>query len=67
MITIDLNFLHFIVTVCVLLFLIVSSYANYHKKRRRYDESFSQQWGLVGYVSRDGRYISRVPSKQEDQ
>lgn len=65
--TVDLSFLHFIITVSVLLFLIVSHYASYQKKRRKYEESFSRQWGLMGFVSKDGRYISRVPSREDKE
>lgn len=64
--TIDLNFLHFLVTVIVLLFLIVSHTVKYYRQREKFDEAFSRPWGLIGFVNKDGRYISRVPNKRRD-
>lgn len=64
--TVDLNFLHFLVTVIVLLFLIIPRVAQHYKKVNKYDEAFSKPWGLIGFVSKDGEYITRVPSQKGD-
>lgn len=65
--TVDLDFLHFIVTVVVLIILIVSSASRYHKRVRKFDEALSRPWGLVGFVDKEGRYNSRVPSEMDKE
>jgi len=59
-VTVNLSVIHFIATVIVLLFLLVSAAKKWTEREKRADEVMNRQWGLQGYVNGEGRFISRT-------